>query len=123
MILNFWLQRGFGTFFPDGIPMNIPLLPDYLRKEGYKSHIFGKWHLGFCSKKYTPTARGFDTFDGLYISVKKYDDLNSTLETDGMTREQLIKHVEMKTIQKLKIFPSFPSISVSSLSFTISSKT
>ena len=96
------LQRGFGTYFPDGIPLNISLLPEYLKKEGYKSHIFGKWHLGFCSEKYTPTGRGFDTFDGLYVSMKQYEKLNSSLETDHMTRDQLIKHVEKKTKQKMK---------------------
>ena len=47
--------------------MNIKLLPEYLKDVGYTTHGFGKWHLGFCSKEYTPLQRGFDTFDGLYI--------------------------------------------------------
>jgi len=96
------LQRGFGTFFPDGIPTSIPLLPEYLKKQGYMNHIFGKWHLGFCSEQYTPAGRGFDSFDGLYVSMKQYEKLNRTLETDHMTREQLIKHIEKKTRDKMK---------------------
>ena len=35
------LQRGFGTYFPDGIPTSIPILPEYLNSLGYKNHIFG----------------------------------------------------------------------------------
>ena len=96
------MQRGFGSFFPEGIPTSIPLLPEYLRKEGYKNHNFGKWHLGFCSERYTPTARGFDTFDGLYIGVKKYEELNSTLDIERMNTHQLIKHVQRKTIEKIE---------------------
>lgn len=34
-------------------------LPDLLRKQGYQTGIFGKWHLGF-SYPYRPQDRGFD---------------------------------------------------------------
>ena len=78
------------------------MLPEYLKKEGYKSHLFGKWHLGFCSENYTPIKRGFDTFHGLYVSLKKYEELRTNQNTDHMTREQLIKHVEKTTYHKIK---------------------
>lgn len=39
------------------------LLPEMLKKQGYKSAIIGKWHLGLESPN-TPTERGFDFFKG-----------------------------------------------------------
>ncbi|KAJ8680583.1 hypothetical protein QAD02_016370 [Eretmocerus hayati] len=51
---------------PRGVPLNITLLPEYLRRLGYSTHLVGKWHLGYMTKDYTPTRRGFDTFYGCY---------------------------------------------------------
>ena len=61
------------------------LLPERLRKLGYSTHGFGKWHLGFCSPGYTPRHRGFDTFEGLYTG-----DLKAKAEKLGveLTRRQ-----------------------------------
>ena len=33
--------------------------------------MLGKWHLGFCNKKYTPEGRGFDSFEGRYIAIER----------------------------------------------------
>ena len=70
------LQRGFSQQIPEGIPTNIKLLPEYLRTMGYKTHMFGKWHLGFCNEKYTPLERGFDSFQGRYVALEKQDKLD-----------------------------------------------
>lgn len=51
---------------PYGIPLRFKLISDRLRNTGYSTHAMGKWHVGFCDWKYTPTYRGFDTFLGLY---------------------------------------------------------
>merc|ERR1712154_199442 len=61
------LQRGFGKHSPEGLPLNTTLLPEHLRREGYATHGFGKWHLGFCSESYTPLKRGFDSYFGLFV--------------------------------------------------------
>ena len=43
------------------------LLPEYLKKVGYSTAIFGKWHLGD-SAQYSPLRHGFDTYFGLPYS-------------------------------------------------------
>ncbi|KAK7507327.1 hypothetical protein BaRGS_00001262 [Batillaria attramentaria] len=54
------------------LPGDITTLPQHLKKLGYSTHMAGKWHLGFCNWKYTPTYRGFDTFVGFYNAVQDY---------------------------------------------------
>ncbi|KAK7469502.1 hypothetical protein BaRGS_00036481, partial [Batillaria attramentaria] len=60
----------------DGTPRYLPLsfttLPQHLKKAGYATHIVGKWHLGMCDWKLTPTYRGFDSFFGYYSGMEDY---------------------------------------------------
>ena len=51
-------------------------LPGFLRNRGYRTHMVGKWHLGFTSDdkfagplKGGPVDRGFDTFFGIRAST------------------------------------------------------
>ncbi|MDX1284708.1 MAG: sulfatase-like hydrolase/transferase [Draconibacterium sp.] len=46
-----------------GMPKDEITLADILKKEGYKTGVFGKWHLGL-TEPYYPTSRGFDEFYG-----------------------------------------------------------
>lgn len=59
---------------PWGVPLDHMMLPEYLSQQGYKSHIVGKWHLGFHLKEYMPTARGFDSFFGYLSDQENYYD-------------------------------------------------
>ncbi|XP_031833937.1 arylsulfatase B isoform X2 [Nomia melanderi] len=57
---------------PRGLPLNIKILPEYLRGLGYTTKLIGKWHLGFHTPQYTPPHRGFDSFLGFYNSYITY---------------------------------------------------
>ena len=46
-----------------GLPVSEILLPELLKKKGYTTGVFGKWHLGL-ERPYYPTSRGFDNFYG-----------------------------------------------------------
>ena len=40
---------------PRGVPLTEKLMPEALKKCGYNTDIFGKWHLGMFDKRYHPT--------------------------------------------------------------------
>ena len=52
-----------------GLPLNFTLLPERLKKLGYKTHIVGKWNLGHHKQEYLPISRGFDSHFGYYTSA------------------------------------------------------
>ncbi len=47
-----------------GLPLETPTLASALKKLGYQTSIFGKWHLG-ANKGYWPIERGFDEWFGI----------------------------------------------------------
>lgn len=57
---------------PWGLPNSLKILPEYLKCAGYKTHLIGKWHLGFFNKTYTPTYRGFESFFGYWQGHHDY---------------------------------------------------
>ncbi|XP_064645165.1 arylsulfatase B-like [Lineus longissimus] len=54
------------------IPLSIPTLAEELKSRGYVTRAVGKWHLGNCNWKYTPTKRGFDSHFGYLLSSGNY---------------------------------------------------
>ncbi|XP_048238380.1 arylsulfatase B-like [Haliotis rufescens] len=62
---------------PYGLPLTETIMPQYFKHLGYKSHIVGKWHLGFFAKEYTPTYRGFDSHFGYWLGCEDYFDHTS----------------------------------------------
>lgn len=61
-------------------------MSNYFHDAGYKTHLVGKWHLGYFSERYTPTYRGFDSFYGYYnglIDYFNYTFIEGGLPTPG----------------------------------------
>ena len=48
-----------------GVPVEEVTMADYLKKQGYATAFYGKWHLGGADK-FHPTKRGFDEFYGFF---------------------------------------------------------
>lgn len=73
-----------------GMSLDETTLAEVLRDENYATHLLGKWHLGYYSPEYLPTARGFDSFTGFlngenfYWSKKSpdYDEYTDFLTSD-----------------------------------------
>ncbi|WP_211355772.1 sulfatase [Colwellia echini] len=54
-----------------GLPLNQITLADRLKALGYRTAIFGKWHLGD-AERYHPLKRGFDEFIGFRTGSRSY---------------------------------------------------
>lgn len=51
-----------------GLPLSEILLPQLLKRQGYRTMAIGKWHLGYQPREYLPVSRGFDHWFGLPYS-------------------------------------------------------
>ncbi|KPZ71569.1 MULTISPECIES: sulfatase-like hydrolase/transferase [Shewanella] len=69
----------------DGAEMGLPLdqltMADYLKKQGYKTAVFGKWHLG-SADRFHPLNRGFDEFLGFRGGDRSYFPYPDTTHSD-----------------------------------------
>jgi len=54
-----------------GLPTDIPTLPSLLRQQGYRTSLFGKWHLGK-PPNFGPLKSGYDRFFGMYGGYSFY---------------------------------------------------
>ncbi|KAA0189498.1 hypothetical protein HAZT_HAZT005678, partial [Hyalella azteca] len=66
---------------PYGLPLDMKILPQYMKDSGYITRAVGKWHLGFHHKEFTPTFRGFESHYGYWSN--KIDYFNLTADEDG----------------------------------------
>lgn len=57
-----------------GLPLHLNTIADYLKPLGYKSVIYGKWHLGNADR-YHPFERGFDEFYGFRGGARSFFEL------------------------------------------------
>ena len=54
------------------LPLNFTILPEYLKNLGYRTHLIGKWHLGYYQSRFMPTERGFDDYLGYLNGAISY---------------------------------------------------
>jgi arylsulfatase A-like enzyme len=74
----------------DGLSSSIPSLPRWLKNAGYRTALFGKWHLGYGSRS-TPNAHGFDEFFGHHKwTVGYYDHKDEQGEPGLYENDQLV---------------------------------
>lgn len=59
---------------PWGLALDEKILPQYFKQADYKTHLIGKWHLGYYQQAYTPTKRGYDSHYGYYGGAIDYYD-------------------------------------------------
>ena len=55
-------DRGaFVAVSPYGVPLSVEMLPQHLKKIGYRTAVVGKWNVGHFEESYLPHRRGFDS--------------------------------------------------------------
>ncbi len=103
---------------PTGLPLAQKIMPQFLKEAGYQTFMVGKWHLGFHTPEYRPTARGFDHFYGhLTGGVGYWDHVHGggldwqrngkTLREEGYSTHLLSKEIERLIVQRNPDKPIF----------------
>jgi len=73
-----------------GLPLEAVTIPEALKKAGYASGMFGKWHLGY-NLPYLPTRGGFDEFKGLLTGDGDHHSHISRSGTEDWWHDEKIK--------------------------------
>lgn len=71
-----------------GLPLDKKTVGDYLQKLGYKTAVFGKWHMGNADR-FHPTKRGFDEFYGFRGGARSYYEI--TKHSKKQRKEDLLE--------------------------------
>ncbi len=93
----------YGAFMPDakqGLNPNETTIAEMLKPLGYKTAIFGKWHLGH-HKEFMPLQQGFDEYYGIPYSNDMWP-----VDYDGVA----VKDKENPTKPHKRRFPPLPLI-------------
>lgn len=77
-----------------GLPLTEKLIPEYLKPFGYRSAVFGKWHLGH-TKGFTPPERGFTRWWGFLGGSREYFPVKK--EAEGLNPSAIESNFTDKT--------------------------
>ncbi|MGK0240223.1 MAG: arylsulfatase A-like enzyme [Candidatus Pelagisphaera sp.] len=100
---------------------DVRMLPEFLKKAGYTTGIFGKWHLGY-DEDNVPNARGFDEFVGFPGGAHPYRwSKNSKIEHNGKSlktdkhftdlfADEAIRFIEEKKDQPFFCYLAFNAV-------------
>ena len=82
-----------------GVPLSETFISTRLKKLGYNTACFGKWHLGGESgdQDLFPLNRGFDEFFGFLEGAARYDDVNNKERKYMRGNEELVMEQEYYT--------------------------
>ena len=76
-----------------GLPDSEWTLAEALKDAGYRTHMIGKWHLGYKQKRFLPVHQGFDTWFGLPYSNDYMKPWVQTDEPLGLYRgDTMVEH-------------------------------
>lgn len=65
----------------DGLGLDAPTWVEALQKNGYRTALFGKWHLGSAADHH-PTQKGYDYFIGFLLGGPR--PIDAVLEVNGV---------------------------------------
>lgn len=71
-----YMSKSSATGDEMGLPLDLKILPQYLKDLGYQTALIGKWHQGHADK-FHPTKRGFDYFVGFRGGARSYFEFNN----------------------------------------------
>lgn len=84
---------GTGSDGVGGLPDSEWTLAEALHDAGYRTHMVGKWHLGYKQKRFLPVNQGFETWFGLPYSNDYIKPWVQTDEPLGLYRgEEMVEH-------------------------------
>jgi arylsulfatase A-like enzyme len=89
-----------------GLPLTETTLADRLKAAGYRTAMFGKWHLG-ANEKQHPLSRGFDEFHGFLDGEHSYLEPTEKVDShvlDGRTPVKEMKYLTEELADRAEAF-------------------